>query len=438
MDMYSLYDIEHQAAEPFMRYSKMLHSSVSNPLNPLSWTLAGRMVGAGIEVFDSLTSVRGKPEWQINTVKIKGQQQAIAQTVLQDLPFAEIRRFSLAKADASRPAPVLIVAPMSGHYATLLRDTVRRILEERDVIITDWKNARDVPLEHGNFGVNHYMDYIHYALEAIGPHQEGGGGAHAIAVCQPAPLLLAMSAVLAEDQSPVTPRSLTLMGGPVNTRAASTLVTQLAENRPLSWFRHQNIHRVPARYEGSGRLVYPGFLQLIAFWSMNPARHGGAHWKMFKQLVRGDDESAERTRDFYDEYMAVLDVTGEFYLETVNLIFQKHSLPKCEFRYHRNRLVKPSSLTKTGLLTIEGELDDISAPGQTIGAHELCPQIPDAWQEHILQKGVGHYGIFNGRRWREAIAPRILDFMARIDNEWGQADQNPTAKVEKPNLAKSA
>ena len=412
--LYSLYDMKTQAMAPFLQGARIARSVFSHPANPWAWTMQGRMVSAGVNVLESLVNERQKPEWHIPFVKIDGEKIQVYHEIVMDSPFCALRRFSLQKQFKTKRKAIFLLAPMSGHYATLLRDTVRRLLVDADIYITDWHNARNVPLSAGNFGLSDYIKILIESLEKIGDNSDMRARTHCIAVCQPAPLLLAATAILAAKNHKNTPQSITLMGGPIDTRAASTLVTRLAENRPLSWFKHTNIHPVPNQYKGRGRHVYPGFVQLRAFWSMNPARHNMAHWNMFKHLVRGDEESASKSQEFYNEYMAVMDVPAEFYLETIHHIFQNHSLAEGKFSYE-NAKVDLSAIERVGVMTVEGMLDDISAPGQTVAAHELCPNVPDAYRRQFLVEEVGHYGIFNGRKWREVIAPNILTFMNEID-----------------------
>jgi poly(3-hydroxybutyrate) depolymerase len=383
-----------------------------SPFHPMSWTPFGRMLSAGSTVLESLIAVRGKPDWKIDTVDIDGKDVPVSIEPDLQAPFGDLVHFRKPAAFKGQPR-ILLVAPMSGHHATLLRDTARALMVENDVWITDWHDAADVPVEAGRFGVDTYIQYLRDFLEHL--HEDGGAPIHIMAVCQPAPLVLATVSLLAEEKSPYLPASMILMGGPVDTRASATAVTRVAENRTMAWFERNMIHRVPARYPGANRKVYPGFLQLHSFWSMNPARHAGAHVKMFDQLRKGDDESAERTQAFYDEYMSVADVHADFFLETVDHVFKKHSLATGTMTWN-DRPVKPEAITSVGLLTVEGELDDISAPDQTEAAHDICANIPDTLRDHMLQKNVGHYGIFNGRRWREDICPRIGRFIRNIES----------------------
>ena len=409
--LYSFHDARSRALMPLRWMAEATRITFDSPFHPMSWTPVGRMLAAGSTVLESLIAIRGKPEWRIDTVEIDGQDVPV--TIEPDLeaPFGDLVHFSKPAKFKGQPR-ILLVAPMSGHHATLLRDTVRALIVENDVWITDWRDAADIPVEEGRFGVDTYIQYLRDFLSHL--HQESDAPVHIMAVCQPAPLVLATVALLAEEKSPTLPASMILMGGPIDTRAAATAVTRVAENRTMAWFERNMIHRVPARYPGANRKVYPGFLQLHSFWSMNPARHAGAHVKMFNQLRKGDDESAERTQAFYDEYMSVADVHADFFLETVEHVFKRHSMPTGTIMWN-DRLVKPEAITTVGLLTVEGELDDISAPDQTEAAHDICANIPESLRDHMLQKNVGHYGIFNGRRWREDICPRIGSFIRKIE-----------------------
>jgi poly(3-hydroxybutyrate) depolymerase len=302
----------------------------------------------------------------------------------------------------------MLVAPLSGHHSTLLRGTVQALLPAHDVHITDWHDAKAIPVAEGRFDLDDYIDQIVSYLRVLGP------GTHVIAVCQPSVPVLAAASLMAAARDKCRPRSLVLMGGPIDTRVNPTKVNTFATRHPLSWFKNTVVSRVPYGNPGFGRAVYPGFLQLSGFMSMNMDRHLGAHLRMFEHLVHGDGDSAEAHRRFYDEYMSVMDLTAEFYLQTVELVFQKHVLPRGEW-VSRGRKIEPAAIRDIALLTIEGELDDISAPGQTLAAQDLCRSIPPSKREHILAQGVGHYGIFNGRRWREAISPRVAAFIARHD-----------------------
>jgi poly(3-hydroxybutyrate) depolymerase len=325
--------------------------------------------------------------------------------VVSRLPFCELARFRREGASPDDPK-VLLAAPMSGHHATLLRGTVEALVADHDVYVTDWIDARGVAVEDGAFGIEDYIGYLLKFLRKLGPDL------HVIAVCQPAPLVLSAVALLAAARDTAQPRTMTLMGGPVDPAAAPTRVTELADTRSLAWFEKSVLTRVPAYYPGAGRRVYPGFLQLGGFISMNASRHFDAHLKMFRHLVQGDGDSADAHRRFYDEYLAVMDVPAEYYLETIDRVFQRRLLPAGEMTW-RGLPVEPSAIERTALLTVEGELDDISAPGQTLAAHALCDGLASGQKHDLLQKGVGHYGIFNGRRWREGIKPAIGDFIRR-------------------------
>ncbi|HTD35505.1 MAG TPA: polyhydroxyalkanoate depolymerase [Candidatus Elarobacter sp.] len=392
---YEQYDAAYLAMTPARWSAAATQAVFGNPLNPLSYTVTGRMLSASANVFSGVARRRGKPEWNLPaTVR-----------VLDERPFGRLIRFDTGAA-GERPR-VLLVAPMSGHYATLLRNTVEVLIGEHDVHVTDWNDARDIPLSAGRFGLNEYVGYVMDYLRMLGPD------VHVIAVCQPAPAVLAAVALLAAENDPAQPRTMTLMGGPVDARRAPTAPTELAEQHSLAWFERELTMRVPAWYGGAGRAVYPGFLQIGAFMSMHPKRHAEAHWQIFQDLVRGDGESAAKRRAFYDEYLSVMDIPAEFYLETVDEIFQRATLASGQMTWH-GRPVDPAAIRRTALLTIEGELDDISAPGQTLAAHDLCSGIPAERKRNVLQHGVGHYGIFSGTRWRTAVAPEIAAFVRRF------------------------
>jgi len=364
-----------------------------NPFNPFAHTLAGRVMNASAEVFSGLARRRGKPAWNVGA----------SPRPVDVRPFGTLVRFA-GGAPAGAPK-LLIVAPLSGHYATLLRQTIRSFVDTHEVYVTDWADARDVPLADGRFDLDDYVAYLLDWMRALAPDL------HVLAVCQPAPLVLAAIALLAAGGEAAQPRSMTLMGGPIDVRVAPTAVTRFAEAHEADWFRREVIARVPSWYGGAGRDVYPGFLQLGAFMAMNPDRHVNAHWKIFEDLVRGDGDSANARRAFYDEYLSVMDMTAEFYLQTVDVVFRRNALANGTLRW-RGTAVDPSAIRATALMTVEGELDDISAPGQTYAAHALCSAIPEARRAHYVQPGAGHYGIFSGTRWRTEIAPRIAAFIA--------------------------
>jgi poly(3-hydroxybutyrate) depolymerase len=328
---------------------------------------------------------------------------AVTEQVVLRKPFGQLKHF--AKEGVTGQPRLLIVAPMSGHYATLLRGTVERMLPKHDVFITDWHDAKLVPLSDGSFDLDDYIDYLIEFLEAIGP------GSHMLAVCQPAVPAFAAVALMNATKNPARPKSLTMMGGPIDTRLAPTAVNTLATERPLAWFQRNVVATVPMIYPGAGRKVYPGFLQLAGFMTMNLGSHLISHWEMFKHLVEGDDEGADSTRAFYDEYRSVCDMAAEYYLQTVDVVFQRHLLPEGKMM-HRGHLVDPKAIKHTALLAIEGERDDISGIGQTRAALDIASGLPKAKKQYLLAKGVGHYGIFNGRKWREQIAPVVEKFIA--------------------------
>ena len=325
------------------------------------------------------------------------------------IPVGDLKKF--VREGVEGQPKLLIVAPMSGHFATLLRGTVERMLQSAEVYLTDWHDAKLVPTAAGRFDLDDYVDYLVAYLEAIGPN-ENGGGAHMLAVCQPSVPSYAAVALMSADQHPCRPKTLTMMGGPVDTREAPTAVNTLATERPFAWFEQNVIATVPGMYPGAGRKVYPGFLQLSGFMSMNLGNHMLSHWEMFKHLVRGDGEGADATKTFYDEYRSVCDMTAEFYLQTIDVVFQNHKLPKGEY-FHRGRRVDPGAITDVGLLAIEGERDDISGLGQTRAALTLATNLADDKKQYLMAESVGHYGIFNGSKWRTRIAPVLEAWMAR-------------------------
>lgn len=410
--LYHLYDAWHTALAPARFMAETAKAALTNPLSPMAYAPGARTLAAGAELFERTTRKFGKPEFNLPTTTIDGKSVKVTEKTFIDKPFCTLTHF---KRDIDRKDPtVLIVAPMSGHFSTLLRGTVEALLPHHEVYITEWIDARLVPLSDGRFNLD---DYVAYVMEFC---QKLGANTHVIAVCQPAvPVFIAASLMNSlPDQTP--PKSMILMGGPIDPRVSKTAVTELAEQRPLSWFEQSVVTSVPLYYPGAGRQVYPGFLQLSGFMSMNLDRHVGSHLKFYQHLVQGDGEDAQRHRIFYDEYLAVMDMTAEFYLQTVEMVFQKHLLPKGDMKWKDPKTgklydVDPSKITKTALMTIEGELDDISATGQTTAAHELCTNLPADKQYHHTQEGVGHYGIFNGSKWREQIMPRVASFMRTID-----------------------
>jgi poly(3-hydroxybutyrate) depolymerase len=378
-----------------------------NPLNPLSHTLIGRTMAATAELFERTTRHYQKPEFGLNKTKVDGESVAVAEHMVWEKPFCKLIHFvrDLPPARAADPK-ILIVAPLSGHYATLLRGTVERFLPKHEVYITDWVDARLVPLDQGHFDLDSYIDYVLDMIRLLGPD------VHVIGVCQPSVPVLAAIALMEAENDPKLPRSMTLMGGPVDTRLSPTAVGKVARDKGLDWFHRNLIMRVPFPNPGTGREVYPGFLQLSGFMSMNIDRHVNAHQDLFKHLVEGDGESADRHKEFYDEYLAVMDLTAEFYLQTVDTVFVKQALPKGTMT-HRGKPVDLTKITRTAMLTIEGEKDDITGYGQTEAAQQLCTNLSASKKEHYLQMGVGHYGVFNGSKFRKSIAPRIEAFIRK-------------------------
>ncbi|NNC71657.1 MAG: polyhydroxyalkanoate depolymerase [Sphingomonadaceae bacterium] len=378
----------------------------ANPANPFGYTPAGPMMASAFDVFSHASAPRGKPVFGLHETEVDGEIVPVKTRVACRKPFGQLKHFS--KQGVTGQPKLLIVAPMSGHFATLLRGTVERMLPGHDVWITDWRDARNVPLAEGHFDLDSYIDYLVDFLDHIGPNT------HMLAVCQPSVPCLAAAAIMGAEKHPNRPKTLTMMGGPIDTREAPTSVNSMATTRPHAWFQKNAIATVPVYYPGAGRLVYPGFLQLTGFMAMNLGNHMISHWEMFKHLVTGDGESADATKDFYDEYRSVADMTAEFYLQTVDVVFQRHLLPKGEFT-HRGAPVDVGAISDTALLAIEGERDDISGIGQTRAALTLARKLPKAKKKYHMAPNVGHYGIFNGRKWREEIAPVVDDWIAAHD-----------------------
>jgi poly(3-hydroxybutyrate) depolymerase len=404
--LYDAYEVQRSLLAGASKLAGLGAGWLSNPANPMGYSAMSPMVAASLEVFAHAAAPRGKPEFAIHSVKIGGKQVRVDEQILLRKPFGQLKHF--ARDGVDKGPSVLIVAPMSGHYATLLRGTVERLLPGHDVYITDWRDAKQVPLSDGSFDLDDYVDYLIEFLEHIG--KRTGERPHMLAVCQPAVPAFAATALMNADKNPWRPKSLTMMGGPIDTRKAPTAVNTLATQRPFGWFEQNVIATVPMIYAGAGRKVYPGFLQLAGFMTMNLGSHLVSHWEMFKHLVVGDEEGAAATQKFYDEYRSVCDMTAEFYLQTVDVVFQRHLLPKGQME-HRGRPVDPNAIRDTALLAIEGERDDISGIGQTRAALEIATKLPKAKKQYFLARDVGHYGIFNGRKWREQIMPRVRDFI---------------------------
>ncbi|MGX7927410.1 polyhydroxyalkanoate depolymerase [Tsuneonella sp. HG094] len=403
--LYHAYEMQRAWLNGVSAWASVASELMTNPRFPMGYLGMAPMAASALEVFAHATQPRGKPEFGIDAVVVDGHSYTVTESIVRPRPFGDLRRFTRDGLPADAPK-VLIVAPMSGHYATLLRGTVERMSETSDVYITDWADARMVSPREGRFDLDDYIDYLIDFLAFIGP------GTHVIAVCQPSVPAFAATAVMNAAKHPARPATLTMMGGPIDTRCSPTSVNDLAMERPIEWFRHNVIATVPMQYPGGGRRVYPGFLQLAGFMSMNLGNHMMSHYEMFKHLTVGDDASADMTKAFYDEYRSVCDMTAEFYLQTIEEVFQKHSIPNGTF-VHRGKAVDLGAITDTALLAVEGERDDISGIGQTKAALELATNLAKSKKQYLLAEGAGHYGIFNGSRWRTKIAPEVEAFMAR-------------------------
>jgi poly(3-hydroxybutyrate) depolymerase len=401
--LYDAYELHRSLLTSASNWASIGAQLLNNPSLPMGYFGTGPIIASALQVFAHLYEDRGKPAFNIRHVTVDGKEHAVRETVVLEKPFGALRHFRRAGLPKGAPR-LLIVAPMSGHYATLLRGTVARMVENQEVWITDWADAKMVPLSAGPFDLDDYIDYLIEFLQFIGE------GTHVLAVCQPSVPAFAATAVMGADHDPCRPATLSMMGGPVDTRASPTSVNDVAVRRPLSWFVNNVIATVPLNYPGAGRPVYPGFLQLAGFLSMNIESHMMSHYEMFKHLTLGDHDSAASTKRFYDEYLSVCDMTAEFYLQTIEHVFQKHSLPKGEF-VHRGKPIDPDAIRDTALLAIEGERDDISGIGQTHAALDLAPHLPAAKKKYHLAEDVGHYGIFNGSKWRKRIAPVVEDWM---------------------------
>ncbi|PCI34416.1 MAG: hypothetical protein COB54_01110 [Alphaproteobacteria bacterium] len=400
--LYHMYEFQHSLFAPARYAIDMTQQALSNPLNPMSYMPGAKQVSAACDVMELVTRRYGKPKFGLKETLVDGEMVSIEEQDVFEKPFCKLKYFK--RAVKNDDPKLLIVAPMSGHYATLLRGTVEAMLPDHKVYITDWTDARDVPQNKGEFDLDDYVDYLIEMLEVLGPNT------HVLAVCQPSvPVMAAVSIMSAED-NPCVPASMTLMGGPIDTRENPTEVNELSAERSLSWFKQNVTHKVPWPNKGCMRVVYPGFLQLSAFLNMNMDDHVEAHKKMFDHLVEGDEESVQKHRLFYEEYLSVMDLSAEYFLQTVDLVFQRHLLPKGEW-VSKGRPVDASAITKCALMTVEGELDDISGIGQTKAAHKMCSNLPADMKSHYEQKKVGHYGIFNGSKWRKKIAPKVRDFI---------------------------
>lgn len=410
--LYSLVEMNRVAMAPMRLAARTGRAFLGSPLNLMGQTAYGRSLSAMADVFESATRYYGKPEWRIDSVRIQDREIPVKCHAAWRGPWGTLLHFrkeAAALAGLSAPQPrLLIVAPLSGHYATLLRGTVQGFLPTHDVFITDWADARMAPVWLGRFDLDDYIDHVRSMLSQVGP------GAHVLAVCQPGPPVLAAVAMMAEDHDPACPATMTFMGSPIDARRSPTVPNRLAEERRYEWFEQNMIYTVPAPYPGMLRRVYPGFVQLASFMNMNWNRHVDAHWQFFNHLVEGDGDSAGRHREFYDEYLSVLDLTEEFYLQTILKVFQEHHLARGIFTYRGERRVRPEAIETVALMTVEGEKDDISGIGQTQAAHDLCVNIPASMRTDYIQPGVGHYGVFNGSRFEQEIVPRVTGFTRRF------------------------
>jgi len=403
--LYNAYELQRTMLSSAAAWASVGAEVLTNPVLPLGYFGLGPIMASALDVFAHAAMPRGKPAFGIEEVTVDGRTWAVTESIVLHRPFGNLLRFEHDGLPADAPN-LLIVAPMSGHFATLLRGTVARMTERARVYITDWADAKMVPLEVGTFDLDDYIDYVIGFIEHIGP------GTHLLAVCQPSVPALAATAIMAARDHPARPASLTMMGGPVDTREAPTSVNDVAMQQPITWFENNVVATVPLNYPGAGRRVYPGFLQLAGFMSMNLGNHIMSHWGMFKHLVAGDDDSAAAIKTFYDEYRSVCDLPSEYYLQTVEHVFQRHSLPKGEL-VHRGERIDLGAIRDTALLAIEGEKDDISGIGQTRAALKVTPNLPESRKKYYLAEGVGHYGIFNGSKWRSRIAPIVEQWMAK-------------------------
>ena len=404
--LYQLHEMHRAIMSPLAAFTDVGSKLFSHPASPLAYTPIARQMAAGYELVHRLGKKYEKPEWQLPFTEINGKSVAVNEETVHQLPFCNLVYFKRDVPEKTRSTDpkLLVVAPMSGHHATLLRDTIRALLPNHEVYVTDWIDARMVPAKDGTFKLNDYVRYVQEFVRHLGPDL------HVMSVCQPTVPVLAAISLMASEKDPCLPRSMVMMGGPIDPRCSPTQVNRLATNKPFDWFEEKLIHTVPANYPGAGRRVYPGFLQHAGFISMNPDRHVKAHYDFYLDLLRGDDDDAEAHRRFYNEYNAVLDMSADFYLDTIRMVFQDFALPNGTWEVD-GKLVKPADIKTVSLFTIEGELDDISGEGQTRAAHDLCKGIPAKRKKHYTAPECGHYGIFSGRRWRTTICPQIAEFI---------------------------
>jgi poly(3-hydroxybutyrate) depolymerase len=412
--LYQAYEMLHTMMRPYREVAILSGKMLKHPMNFFANTTAGKATAAALDLFESTTRRYGKPEWGLSDPVIDTKDNHIAKLTIDTVlkkPFCHLLHFNRTSPILKKrnDPKVLVVAPMSGHYATLLRGTVETLIVDHDVYITDWIDAREVSQKEGHF---HLEDFISYVIEFT---QFIGSDTHIIAVCQPGPPTLAATAIMCENKDPLRPASIILMGSPIDPRKSPTTPNKLATQKPISWFSQNVIHTVPMPYAGTGRAVYPGFLQLTGFMTMNLERHYNAHLKLFENLVKDDGDSVEKHHDFYDEYLSVMDMTAEFYLETIEKVFQKFELPQGKLMY-KGRKVNLAAITDVALMTIEGQRDDISGVGQTKAAHDICKNIPQSKQQYYLHPTVGHYGVFNGSKWRTEIKPEIAKFIRKNPN----------------------
>lgn len=422
--LYKAYEIQRSLMNASSAWASMMVDILNDPQMPFAAFGPMQTMASALNVFAHATAPRGKPAFAIRTVHVDGHTHAVHETTVVHRPFGDLKLFTHDGLPADAPR-LMIVAPMSGHFATLLRGTVERMLERAHVYITDWADAKYVPLAEGHFDLDDYIDYLIGFLEHIGP------GAHVMAVCQPSVPAFAATAVMGAKKHPCRPLTLTMMGGPIDTRESPTEVNDHAIAKPFVWFKHNMITTVPENYPGAGRQVYPGFVQLTSFMSMNLGSHMMSHYKLFQHMVQGDGENADSTKKFYDEYRSVCDLPAEFYLQTVDVVFQQHALPQGEF-VHRGQAVDLGEITDTAILCIEGEKDDISGIGQTRAALKVTPGVPDEMKQYYLAAEVGHYGIFNGSRWRGRIAPVVEAWMARFNTRDDVAQGSGSSGQGKP------
>jgi poly(3-hydroxybutyrate) depolymerase len=406
--LYQIFEMQHAALAPMRQFARAGREFWLNTANPLSDTSFGRQAKASLHMFERMTRRYGKPSFDIDHVTIGGELVEVEERVVWEKPFCRVLHFKKSDGSGAKQKKLLIVAPMSGHFSTLLRSTVEGMLQQHDVYVTDWVDAKDVPVTAGRFDLDDYTDYVIEILHHFGER------ATVMAVCQPAVPVMVAVALMHQRKDELRPLSMVLMGGPVDTRHNPTAVNKLAQEKGLSWFENRMLVTVPESHGGRGRKVYPGFLQLTGFIAMNPDKHANAHRDLYWHMVEGDEASAEKVETFYDEYMSVMDLAAEFYLQTIDRVFVQQCLAKNTYHY-RGEHVTPSSITETALLTIEGERDDITGPGQTQAALALCSNIPDGMKAEHIQEGVGHYGVFSGRRFLKDVVPLLNDFLAKHD-----------------------